>query len=390
MTNQKRNYRVISADGHLEIPPERLLPHLPKQYHDRAPRLVKLDEGGEALMVEGWPLIKNGSNLLAGRKPGTLALSYFKTDGSSSPGTGDARQRLREQDEQGIDAEVLFPPVYLMSAIQRIEDKKVYRAIVRAYNEYLAKEFCPVAPDRLIAPGAIPASGIDDAVAELKWCREAGLKAVNLSQFPSGTPVPQPSDDRFWEAALGIDMPITAHTHFGHRYPTALAMSPPPPMTPADRLASRQAFTPPMMTIAQLLHQRVFDRFPKLQLYFAETQASWLGCALYQLDENAEMYSAFLDWGPERRKPSEYIREHVYFGIIRDPNCTKMGDLVPVDRLMFGTDFPHGIGAYPDSSKWIERTFSGTPDALRRKVLLENPARYFGLNLESAITPTPN
>jgi len=385
-----RTYKVISADGHLELPMDRLLPFIPKQYHDRAPRLVKLRDGGEALMVEGWPLIRNGSNLLAGRKQDTTGISYWMPDGSSSPGTGNAAQRLREQDQAGIDAEVLFPPVFLASTIQRIEDKDVYRAIVRAYNRYLAEEYCPVAPDRLIAPGVMPVSGIDDALAELEWCRQAGLKAVNLHHFPSGDLVPKPTDDQFWERALEMGMPITAHTHIGHRYPTQLMMSPPPPVgMPGEGIIRRQAFTPPMMSIAQLLHYRVFDRFPKLQLYFAETQASWLACALYQVDENVEMWSKETGWEPGRRPPSEYIREHVYFGIIRDPAAIRMGDVIPRERLMFGTDFPHGIGAYPDAPTWIERTFKGAPDSLRDRILLENPASYFGLKLGAAITPTP-
>jgi predicted TIM-barrel fold metal-dependent hydrolase len=371
------------------MPPERLLPFIAKQHHDRAPRLVKLRDGGEALLVEGWPLINNGANLLAGRRSGTPGISYWNADGSPAPGTGPGAQRLREQDQAGLDAEVLFPPVFLASAIQRIEDKDVYRAIVRGYNRYLAEEYCAVARDRLVAPGVIPASGIDDALAELEWCRNAGLRAVNLHNFPGGGLGPKPEDDRFWSAALEMRMPITAHTHFGNRYPANFMQSPPPPIAPAERLILRQAFTPPMMTIAQLLHAQVFDRFPALQLYFAETQASWLACALYQIDENSELYSHQIGWDASRPKPSEYIRKHIYFGIIRDPACVDMPKRVPLDRLMFGTDFPHGIGAYPDAPTWVEKNFAGAPEAVRTRIVLENPAAYFGLKLGEQITPTP-
>lgn len=384
-----RTYRVISADGHLELPPERLLPFLPKQYHDRAPRLVKVKGGGEALLIEGWPLIKNGSNILAGRKQGTPGLSYYMPDGSPSPGTGGGAQRLREQDEHGVDAEILFPPVYLASSLSRIEDKDVYRAMVRAYNRYLAEEYTRVAPDRLIATGIIPQSGIDDALAELEFCRKAGLRCVNLNMFPSGGVSPGADDDRFWAALLDTSTPVTAHTHFGHRYPAAFIASPPPPLTPPEQLIARQCFYPPMMTIAQLLINRVFDRFPKLKIYFAETQASWFPTALYQIDENAEMFSEVLGW-KDRPKPSETIIKHIYLGIIRDPLCVKMANVLPLERLMFGTDFPHGIGAYPDTPAWIERNFDGASEAIRRKILLENPAEYFGLKLGAAITPTPN
>src|SRR5450631_3850357 len=42
-----RTYNVISCDGHLEIPPDPWTRHLPDEHKGRAPRLVKLREGGE-------------------------------------------------------------------------------------------------------------------------------------------------------------------------------------------------------------------------------------------------------------------------------------------------------------------------------------------------------
>jgi hypothetical protein len=48
--------RLFSADSHLEISPERWTARVPKQYRDRAPRLVKLPNGGDGIIVEGRPL----------------------------------------------------------------------------------------------------------------------------------------------------------------------------------------------------------------------------------------------------------------------------------------------------------------------------------------------
>src|ERR1700733_14857196 len=62
-----RRYRVISCDGHLEIPPDAWVRHVPAEHLDRAPRLVKLRTGGEGWIVEGSPLIHNGQNVAAGR-----------------------------------------------------------------------------------------------------------------------------------------------------------------------------------------------------------------------------------------------------------------------------------------------------------------------------------
>ena len=46
-------YRYISADSHLEVAVDRWTPRMPKQYRDRAPRMVELDTGGQAWAIEG-------------------------------------------------------------------------------------------------------------------------------------------------------------------------------------------------------------------------------------------------------------------------------------------------------------------------------------------------
>ena len=96
------------------------------------PRGVKLATGGEAWLIEGQPLIPNGQNI-TGRGPVvTEGGSYFSEDGSPAEGAGDAAQRLREQDIDGIDAEVLFPPIFASRAIENISDKDVYLSLAAA------------------------------------------------------------------------------------------------------------------------------------------------------------------------------------------------------------------------------------------------------------------
>lgn len=146
-------------------------------------------------------MIHNGQNLAAGRTVKLKGASYWNLDGSAAPGTGDARQRLREQDEDGIDAEVLYPPVFIGKLIEAISDRAACRAMVRAYNDFLA-EYCAAAPDRLIGTAVMPVTGLDDALAELRRCRGLGLRATSLSMFPNGGGAPKPEDDRFWESWL--------------------------------------------------------------------------------------------------------------------------------------------------------------------------------------------
>jgi predicted TIM-barrel fold metal-dependent hydrolase len=156
----------------------------------------------------------------------------------------------------------------------------------------------------------------------------------------------------------------------------------------AATLTQRVSGQPPMYTMSQLIVAGVFDRFPELEFYFAEVNASWLPWGLFVFDDNYEIFK-----GPYKRtlprKPSEYVLDHFYFGIIRDPKAIEMREYLPFDRLMFGTDFPHSVGSYPRSKEFLDDCFEGVDESYRRKMLLENPARYYGLDLEADITETP-
>ena len=66
-----RTYRLMSSDGHLDVPPERWSQRVPQQYRDRAPRTIHLPDGGDALLMEGQPLLEaNVLDLRAGRPAG--------------------------------------------------------------------------------------------------------------------------------------------------------------------------------------------------------------------------------------------------------------------------------------------------------------------------------
>jgi predicted TIM-barrel fold metal-dependent hydrolase len=384
-----RKYKVISGDGHVETPPESWVKYMPEEHRDRAPRLIKLPKGGEAWLIEGQPLIPNGQNI-TGRGPIKIAGgSYYNADGSPAEGAGDARQRLREQDIDGIDAEVLFPPIFASRAIENITDKDVYRALIRAYNTFLARDYCAVAPDRLIGNGVIPSSGIDDAIAELEFLHREGIRSVSLHNFPNGTGFAAPEDDGFWKRSLELGIKLSPHFGFGQMAPglnqVGLGISGDPF---AGTLTQRVSGQPPMYTMSQLIVAGVFDRLPKLEFYFAEVNASWLPWALFVIDDNYEIFRGPYD-RKLARKPSEYILDHFWFGIIRDPKAIAMRDYVPFDRLMFGTDFPHSVGTYPNSKKFLDGCFEGVPESYRRKMLLENPAKYYGLDLNKDITETP-
>ena len=386
-TTTERKYQVISADGHVEVPPEAWVKYVPSQHKDRAPRLIKLPQGGEGWVVEGMPMLHNGQNISGGKPIKFRNDSYYNPDGSPAAGAGPAQQRLREQDLDGVDAEVLYPPVFATRFIEGIADKRAYLSMVQAYNTFLGQEYCAVAPDRLIGNGVIPITGIDDAVAEMKRCQELGLRSVSLHEFPNGGGGPAPEDDRFWETALDIGMRISPHKTFGSEPKARVSMG--EGTGNADfSWAMAKALDTSLYPIVQMMLAGVFERFPELRLYFAETHAGWIPYDFFKLDD---YYSIYKPWFGEqlKRPPTDYIRQHCLFSFIRDPIAMKLRDFLPWENLMWGSDFPHSVGSYPESRKWLAIIFEDVPEHIKRKVLLENPADFFGLDVEAPITPTP-
>ncbi len=378
-------YRILSADGHLEVSPERWTPRVPAKYKERAPRLIDLPDGGNAVAVENRSLYIVGL-ALGGRPFEEHAPRGHRYENSA--GAGSPEQRVREQVQDGVDGEVLFLGGIGPNIWRGIKDNDAYKAMFHAYNEFLGEEYCAVAPDRLIAMGAIPDTGIGDAVAELEHCARLGLKGIVLFKFPNGKSYPTPEDDRFWAAALDLNMPVTVHI--------ALQSNPGEPsfkyrLDPGEldfggsnliRLLAR--FAAAGHNTVQMILAGVFDRFPKLQIFWAETQVAWVPSFLESLDDsyerNRHWAKRLLGLEPLKRRPSEYIREHCWWGFNRDVFGMKVRNEVDVNKLMWGSDFPHAISDWPHSNRLLEEMFAGVPEGERHKMLVSNAVEYFHLD----------
>jgi predicted TIM-barrel fold metal-dependent hydrolase len=387
-----RYYKTISGDGHCETPPV-WVKYVPEKWRDRAPRLLRQEDGSDIWIIEGQDPMKNGQNI-TGRHPVSFSgASYYNADGSPAEGAGDAKQRLREQDEDGIDAEILFPPVFASRFLEGIKDRDVYKSMVRAYNQWLAEEYCAVAPDRLIGNSVTPVSDLEDAIAEVEFAHKAGLKSVAFYNFPNGSPFAAPEDDRFWEKCMELGIAISPHFGFGAQSPPANTPGQSTANAPyASALVQRVSGVRPAYCIAQLMAAGVFDRFPDIKFYFAEANASWMPFVLWFMDDNHEIFSTAFNGRRMKMTPSEYVFKHIYTSMVRDPLAIEMidrgEDLIPVDNLMWGSDFPHSVGTFPTSMEYLDKTFSGK-DELRKKICLDTPAAYYGLDVSKPITETP-
>ena len=274
-----------------------------------------------------------------------------------------------------------------------IRDREAFLAIVRAFNDYFIEEFCGAAPDRLIGAAVLPNIGVDEDIAELKRCADMGFKTARLHTYPSGKSNPTPEDDRFWAAALDLDMPLTIHTSFPQQtrgrdvYHLKYPREPQGEERPPDflqRIARHGIYHCGAVEASQLILDGVFDRFPKLRIYWAENNIGWIPYFYQQMDQAYKVSASWAErlLGLKRlsRLPSEYLREHALWGFFDDPIGVELRHHVGVDKIMWSTDFPHIVTHWPRSLEVMEQQFSGVPDDEKELMLAGNAVRFFRLD----------
>lgn len=381
-----RQHKVFSGDGHIDLNPDVWRNRVAAKWRDRAPKRVKMPNGSDAVVVDGGK--PNTIGVTRSVRVAHKDLAKQVPTFENSAGTGSPEQRLREQDQDGIEAEILFSQISFV--LRQAKDDGLYLELVRAYNEFLAEEYMAVAPDRLICMGTIPITGVEDAVRELEHCAKLGLRGVKLDRFPSGRGYPTAEDDKFWAAAVDLKMPLTNHNDgkmgSGRGEPAFKYDK-----EPGEDVHQREPmnyffrFTNDAMTASiQMAFAGVWDRFPALEMYWAETMIGWFEYGLWQVDDHYRRYMPMIheNWGLRylERKPSEYLKERTYWGFLHDPVGIRRRDCIGYDKLMWGTDFAHAASEWPNSIKLMEQDFADVPKNEKRAMLVDNCVKYFHLN----------
>jgi predicted TIM-barrel fold metal-dependent hydrolase len=130
--------------------------------------------------------------------------------------------------------------------------------------------------------------------------------------------------------------------------------------------------------LTSLVSGGVFERFGALRVVLLECGFAWLPFLLWRFDKDWKAVWREVPW--VRRRPSEYVREHVRLTtapahLPADPAVlARIGDLMPVtEMLLYASDHPHRHGG------GIEPLLDVLDDAGRRAILAGNAAALYGL-----------
>jgi predicted TIM-barrel fold metal-dependent hydrolase len=377
------DYQRISADCHIDLPmlaPDIFTANASAALKERMPYVTDGPDGPY------WTCKNGGSfGLLNGVGPAGQKLvpgQNYRVDVMASTGLYEDGQKGRrhptdpvlratDMDRDGVQAEVIFG---ILGAATRLNDPIAANEMFRIYNDWLV-DFCQHDPTRFIGLACLPYGDIPAAVQEIHRVAKLGLRGVELSCSWDMEPMWHPIWEPLWKAIHEVNLPL----HF-HTFPAV----PPSQLDKATGLSRRAAFFTVVSgfqmnlvnILAGVIGAAVLERYPNVRISFGESGIGWIPYALDRMD--FEWEDRFRDLGLTM-KPSDYWRRQCKGTFQFDRIGTKLIDEMGVESLMWGSDYPHADGVWPESSKYIAEQFGHLPADVTRKITCDNAGRFYGL-----------
>ncbi|MFI9718960.1 amidohydrolase family protein [Streptomyces sp. NPDC052396] len=366
MTADRRRYTVISADCHAGADLLDYRPYLERAHH-------------EAFDAWASHYINPHEDLLA-----DTADRNWNSD-----------RRLAELEADGIVAEVVYPntipPFYpsaaLLAPAPTREEFTLRWAGLRAHNRWLA-DFCSLAPGRRAGVAQILLNDVDEAVREVRRTHAAGLTGgILLPGTPPGSGLPELHStgyDPLWAVCAELGVPVNHHGG---------SASPPLGTEPAARavfMVETTWFS--HRALWHLCFGGAFQRHPALRLVLTEQGAGWIPPVLATLDHyharlttsRTQLDSAEAKFGAGLavRAPSAYWRENCFVGAsFMRPYEVPLRHRIGVDKVMWGSDYPHDEGTYPHSREALRAAYAGLPREEVAAMVGGNAAAVYGFDL---------
>jgi len=371
-----RAYRVIDADGHILEPLSLWTDYMDPKYRDRAPRMMKDENGKERLIIDEKKLgSERGLGALGavGARQGVVvddAMEYSQ----GKKGGFDPHARIPDMDLDGIDAAFLYPSIGLFCG--SIQDPELAAAVARAYNRWLA-DYCKPYPDRLFGVAMIPLQSVEHAVQEMTFARkELGFRGAFIRPNPySNQMIDQPMYEPFWQAAEDLDMSVGFHEGGGAGMP----------QVGYDRFTGRGArhivsHTMEMMMAAlAVIWGGVCERHPKVRIAFLESGGGWIAPWLDRMNRHYDD-QGFNDSGLKLR-PSEYFERNCWIAF--EPVEKSLGVLaeyIGPHKILWATDYPHPDGFFPGAPDMMRGLLGNASATTRDQIMAGSAKAFYGLH----------
>ena len=368
---------VISSDSHVFEPPDLWTNRIDKEFRDRAPRMQRVGDV-DHLVVEGGQMIA-GIGLISNAGARFETPESISAHGSFDDvhvGGYDPDQHMKDMKIDGISGEVLYPSQGLF--YYKVADSELMSAIFRAYNDWLV-DFCATNPDQLKGIAMVNLDDVEDGVRELERTAKKGLVGAMITEYPpEDRRYDSPEYEPFWAAAQDLDMPLSLHT--ATRRQGKIRGAGATSVQDASGRATKVFY--PATSMCDMIFSGVFERFPGLKLAIVEFELSWAPYLLTSMDYT---YIERQEEASYRFKgnvtPSDFFHSNVYLSFQEDDVGIRLRDVIGVDALMWGSDYPHSESTFPKSREILDRILQGVNQEEKEKIVGATTAKLYGFDL---------
>ncbi|MEU3462488.1 amidohydrolase family protein [Streptomyces sp. NPDC006733] len=360
--------------------------------------VISADCHAGADLLDYRPYLESGLHAEFDAWAATYVNPYEDLIAPEAPRNWDSERRLAELEADGIVAEVVFPntvpPFFpsgsLLAPAPTKEEFALRWAGLRAHNRWLA-DFCAQAPGRRAGVAQILLNDVDAAVREVRWAKEHGLTGgILLPGAPPGSGVPELYSgvyDPLWAVCDELDVPVNHH-----------GGSASPPL--GDEPAARAVF---MVETTWFSHRALwhlifggaFQRHPGLRLVLTEQGSGWIPAVLDMLEYyHGRLVSAATRAATAEAKfgtglaasmgkgPQAVWRDNCFVGAsFMRPHEVPLRDRIGLEKIMWGSDYPHDEGTYPYTREGLRIAFAGLPADEVAAIVGGNAARVYGFDL---------
>ena len=384
------DYKVISADCHIDIvwlPEDLFLSEAPARLKDRMPRVVETEEG-RVWVGDGARLGCVAAAALTGSyEPYVPGLSHHLDKMEELGFFSDAQRGLyhpttpelcvKDQDVDGIQAEVIYGILGVATGFSDAEggisDPEVLTAVYDIYNAWVA-DFCRVNPERFAGLACIPCHDPQVAAQQLRRAARLGLKGAEFSVSDAAKPIYQKDWDVLWAAAAECNMPISFHaTGLPFRQPEGSTAEEYKTISLGVMYTLFQMSGPEVL--ASILLSGACDRYPDFKFVLGECGIGWIPYILHRIDQEYEDRLFHLDLS---MKPSEFWHRQGY-STFQDEHLTpEIIQAVGEGNILWGSDYPHPEGTWPESQQYIRRNLGHLEEKVRSKLVCQNAGKLYG------------
>ncbi len=390
-------FPVFDADNHLYESPDLLPECLPKQYA-RDIQFVEV-RGRPRLAIKGkiteyMPnptferVAKPGAHVDFYRGTNTEGKSLREMTGEPidcMPAFREPRPRLELLDTLHVHRALVFPTLANLLEYTLDGDPDLTHAAVHAINAWLHDVWTFDYESRIFTTPVITLPIVEEAIKEIEWVLERGAKVVLIRPGPvtglrGSRSFGLPEFDPVWARLQEAGVPVCLHASF-------------PPLTSyyekwePGRTDSAFASTPLKQLLLQhrevedalaaLICEGALSRFPDLKVVSVENGADWVGHLLEQL---ALCYDRMPQEFEEH--PVGVFHRNVYVNPFWEDDVARLIDLITVEHVLFGSDYPHPEGlAEPLDYLDHLAEYPTIDDAAKRRIMSENANDLLGLSM---------